>query len=33
MATPGDFLVQRTVNDCTMLLSQLEAAKTTAQRG
>lgn len=32
MSTPGDFLVQRTVVDCTTLLSQLEAAKTTAQR-
>ena len=32
MATPGEFLVQRTVSDCTTLLSQLEAAKTTAQR-
>lgn len=32
MATQGDFLIQRTVSDCTTLLSQLEAAKTTAQR-
>lgn len=32
MATQGDFLVQRTVNDCTTLVVQLEAAKTTAQR-
>lgn len=32
MASQGEFLVTKTVNDCTTLLSQLEAAKTTAQR-
>ena len=32
MATQGEFLVRRTVADCTALLSQLEAAKPTAQR-
>jgi hypothetical protein len=30
MASQGEFLVVKTVNDCTTLLSQLEAAKTTA---
>lgn len=32
MASRGEFLVTKTVNDCTTLLSQLEAAKTTALR-
>lgn len=32
MASQGEFLVTKTVNDCTTLLSQLEAAKATAQR-
>lgn len=32
MATPGDFLVNRTSDDCNTLLAQLESARTTAQR-
>lgn len=32
MATKGEYLVNKTVNDCNQLLAQLEQAKTTAQR-
>ena len=32
MATPGEFLVNRTSDDCTALLSQLESVKTLANR-
>lgn len=32
MATPGEFLVNNTSEDCTRLLSQLESVKTTASR-
>jgi hypothetical protein len=32
MATPGEFLVNNTSDDCTMLLVRLESVKTLANR-